>query len=81
MSLLSSGSTHVCLLFPWSVVLVMDLDCIALGILLVCFRSRTLNSLWLPGYLSKRHRDFGKAFELLEVDKQAILGNYAERIL
>ncbi|ESO90188.1 hypothetical protein LOTGIDRAFT_192362 [Lottia gigantea] len=35
---------------------------------------KTLNGLWLPEYLRLRHPDFEKAYDLLEVDKLAILG-------
>ncbi|KAK6181164.1 hypothetical protein SNE40_009086 [Patella caerulea] len=35
---------------------------------------KTQNGLWLPDYLRLRHPDFEKAYDLLEVDKLAILG-------
>ena len=35
----------------------------------------TLNALWLPVNLERRHPDFQRAYDLLEVDKKQILGN------
>ena len=37
-----------------------------------CYRS--LNALWLPEQLRKRHPLFEKAYEMVEVEKQTILG-------
>ncbi|KAI0243017.1 Exportin-5 [Lamellibrachia satsuma] len=36
--------------------------------------ARTTNALWLPGNLQRRHPEFAKAYDLLEVDRQVILG-------
>ena len=38
------------------------------------FQSRTLNSLWLPENLAKRHPDFIKAYDLQEAEKLAVFG-------
>ncbi|KAL5008996.1 hypothetical protein ScPMuIL_014577 [Solemya velum] len=35
---------------------------------------KTLNATWLPEYLKLRHPDFSKAYDLLEVEKLAVLG-------
>ncbi|KAK2183970.1 hypothetical protein NP493_288g00016 [Ridgeia piscesae] len=36
--------------------------------------ARSTNALWLPDNLQRRHPEFAKAYDLLEVDKQVILG-------
>lgn len=35
---------------------------------------RTLNALWLPELLARRHSDFQMAYDLLEVEKKQIMG-------
>ena len=35
-----------------------------------------MNALWLPENIQRRHPEFAKAYDLLEVDKQVILGSY-----
>ncbi|ELU03767.1 hypothetical protein CAPTEDRAFT_151775 [Capitella teleta] len=41
---------------------------------------RTLNALWLPENLAKRHMDFNCAFDVLDVDKKQIMGQIAPSV-
>ncbi len=34
---------------------------------------RTMNAMWLPDHLKKRHPDFVKAYDLTDVDRLCIL--------